>query len=324
MANFLRRLELAAEAATSRELLTNLSPDDVFGQLSLGTRHDEATQELKTIEGAADTLASTALYFSGRPVIGSIGIEADFASEILTDYKDLIVKLWATKGSPVASRGPVPDQDSARLHVTSLLHGSIGFLLEEIDLKAIPMFPTPLKIAADAAADLVVKVASESEDQFSEHLETLHARTFNSLQHLFKLLHKSEAAVRIVDARQDHLLNRELIDRGFVRLEQAKVDEDEITEEGLLQGIIPEGGRFEFRRSNGNLLEGKVAPTLSEAYLKRLEREQAIGKWFTATIRTKEIKRFNRSTISYTLVDLEEAVHPGLRGATPGTKKLSS
>ena len=130
--------------------------------------------------------------------------------------------------------------------------------------------------------------------------------------------------MRIVDARQDHLLNRELIDRGFVRLEQAKVDEDEITEEGLLQGIIPEGDRFEFRRSNGNLLEGKVAPTLSEAYLKRLEREQAIGKWFTATIRTKEIKRFNRSTISYTLVDLEEAVHPGLRGATSGTKKLSS
>jgi hypothetical protein len=310
MANYLRRSELLAEAATAKRLIDELPADDVFGRLSLESRQEQVVSELTDTTSASETLASTALYFSGDPVIGSVGIEATFASAVLTDYKDLIVKLWATKDSQVASRGPVPDQDSARLHVTSLLHGSIGFLLEEIDLKAIPMFPTPLKVAADEAADLIIQIATESELQFSEQLETLHPRTFGSVQQLFKLLHRSRAGVRIVDSRQDKALDRESIDRGYVRLEQAQVEEDEIREEGLLQGIIPEGGRFEFRRTNGELLEGKVAPTLSEAYLRRLEREQAMGRWFLATIRRKEIRRFSRSTVGYTLLDLQEVIQP--------------
>ena len=319
MANFLKRAELNADAATTRALLNQLADEDILGRLSLGYQQDEFDRQLKEAEGAPDTLASTALYFGGRPVIGSIGIEADFASEVLADYKDLIVKVWATTENDVASRGPVPDQASAKLHVTSLLRGSMGFLIEEIDLKATPMFPTPLKLAADAAADLVISVARESDEQFTAQLEGLHPRVFLSVQHLYNLLHKSEAVLRLVDSHQDELLNRDSIDKGYVRLEQAQMEESEIKVEGLLQGIIPEGARFEFRLRTGQLIEGSVAPTMSEAYLTRLERDQAIGKYFNARIQQKDVRRFGRTTTKYTLLDLEEpgATADGVNGPTP-------
>jgi hypothetical protein len=83
------------------------------------------------------------------------------------------------------------------------------------------------------------------------------------------------------------------------------IEEIPIVEGGLLLGLIPNAGRFEFQSEAGIYREGKVASTLSEAYLKRLEEEQYQGKWFRATMVEKEVRRFGKTTKTYTLVDLE-------------------
>ena len=244
MAKYLQQSAIRSDLSAVDGLLQLLPAEDTLGRMSLQSRHDELSKELSQLKGSQDTLASTALYFGGRPVIGSAGIEAEFAATAISDFKDLIVKVWATKDYEVASYGPVRDQDSARLHITALLHGSMGFLIEEIDLKAVPLFPTSLKLATDDASNLIRKIASESEEVFQQQLDLLHPRVFTSIQRFFKDLHKAEANVRIVDAVADTALSRESVDKAFVRLEEVNIEEVPIEENGILLGLIPNAGRF--------------------------------------------------------------------------------
>jgi len=301
---------MEAELSGIEQLLRSLAEEDALGRMSLNARRQQLLEQLEHLGAQLSTLASTALFFGGGPVIGSRGIQAEFASKVLDDYRDSVVNMWASVEGEVASRGPVPDQDSARLHVTELLHGSVGFLIEEIDLKALPLFPSSLKKAAEAIDDLIVSVAKESDEDFEKELEQLHPRVFRAVERLIKGLHQAEATIRIVDESRDEVLTTQDVDKAYIRLEATSIEEDQFTEDGLLIGLLPYGERFEFRRSGGQLITGKVSPSLSEIYLKRLLEEQAINKWWKATIAKREIRRFGRSIVKFLLLDLQEIEQP--------------
>jgi hypothetical protein len=138
----------------------------------LNSRKRELLAKLENLGAEHNTLASTALFFGGKPVIGSRGIQAEFASKVLDDYRTSVINMWASAEKDFASRGPVPSQDSARLHVTELLHGSVGFLIEEIDQEATPLFPSPLKKAAEAIDELIISVAKQSDEDFESNLSS--------------------------------------------------------------------------------------------------------------------------------------------------------
>jgi hypothetical protein len=310
MATFLDRSGIAAELSGIEQLLRSLPEEDALGRMSLNVRRQQVLEQLEHLGEQRSTLASTALFFGGKPVIGSRGIQAEFASKVLDGYRDSVINMWASAEGEVASRGPVPDQDSARLHVTELLHGSVGFLIEEIDLKALPLFPSPLKKAADAIDDLIVSVAKESDENFERELEQLHPRVFRAVERLIKDLHQAEATIRVVDESRDEILTSQDVDKAYVRLEATNIEEDQFTDDGLLIGLLPYGERFEFQRPGGQLITGKVSPSLSEIYLKRLLEEQAVNKWWKATILRREVRRFGRSIEKFLLLDLQEIAQP--------------
>lgn len=310
MAAFLDRSGITAELSGMEQLLRSLPEEDALGRMGLDSRRRQLLEQLELLGEKRSTLASTALFFGGKPVVGSRGIQAEFASKVLDDYRDSVINMWASTEGEVASRGPVPDQDSARLHVTELLHGSVGFLIEEIDLKALPLFPSPLKKAADAIDDLIVSVAKESDEDFERELDRLHPRVFRAVERLIRDLHQAEATIRVVDESRDEVLTNHDIDKAYVRLEATSIEEDQFTEDGLLIGLLPYGERFEFRREGGQLITGKVSSSLSEMYLKRLLEEQAINKWWKATIARREIRRFGRSTEKFLLLELQEIEQP--------------
>jgi len=303
---YLRSSEIRAELASVESLLSELPEVDVVGRNSLEALRASLAEDLRQIEEGIDTLASIALYFGGGPVIGSTGIDAQFASKVIASYQDLVSKIL-TNPDPRSEETHVRASGSVEhLHVTALLHGSMGFLIEEIEPRAVPLFPTPLKQATDRADDVIVKLADAGDETFEQQVEYLGPPAFNAARHFFTTLHRAEATIRVVDSSHDATLRRDDVDRAFVRLEDSSVEENDITEEGLLVGIIPVGGRFEFRRDNGELIAGKVAPTLSEAYLRRLESEQAIGRRWRATIKRREVQRFGRVKETYKLVDLKD------------------
>ena len=308
MARFVKSAALSSELAQIDALLRRMPAEDVLGRMGLTSRRDEISAELASLREGVNTLASTALYFGGRPVIGSTAIRSDFAADVLYGFKDLVVKLWAeTNQADMGARGPITNQGQVELHVTELLHGSVGFLLEEVDLKGQPLFDSPTKLASSRASSLIEDVAAPEEGRFQRSMETIHPRVFQSTLGFFGVLHRAEATIRIADVSRDFLLDRAAVDRGFVRLEETKVDEDEITPTGQLIGLIPIGGRFEFQPTSGELIRGKVAPTMSETFLQRVHDEQAIGRHFQAKIRKRTVRRFGQSVDEYTLIELRDA-----------------
>ncbi len=308
MAHFLKSASLSSEIAQIEALLRRLPEEDILGRIGLASRRDELSAELSSLQEGIDTLASTALYFGGRPVIGSSAIRADFAAEIISGFKDLVVKVWATANlQDVGARGPIHNQGEVELHLTGLLHGSMGFLIEEVDVKGQPLFDSPTKLAADKAANLLVDIADAEDEKFQKSIETIHPRVFQSALSFFGSLHRSDATIRVVDNSRDVALDKVSVDRAYVRLEETKVDEDEDVVEGQLIGLIPYGGRFEFQPRAGRLIRGKVAPTMSESFLQRLQDEQAIGKWFRARVRRRTITRFGQSNEEFLLVELRDA-----------------
>lgn len=277
--------------------------------MGLQSRLMRLTNEIGNEAASELNLASAALYFGGKPVVGSVGIEAEFAATAIADFQDLVVRVFATSSeSMVGLRGPVPNQNSARLHVTALLHGSMGFLIEEIDTVGSPMSPTPLKYATDEATNLIASLPTMSEEEFQQQLEKIHPRVFASAQSFFKHMHRNEASVRLVNHAADRTLSNEAVNAAFIRLEESSLEEAPIEEAGLLLGILPNAGRFEFKSESGVIREGKVAPTLSEAYLKRIEEEHGIGKWFLAKMTKKEVRRHGRTSTTLTLTELSEIV----------------
>lgn len=308
MANFLKSAALASELTQLDALLRKMPPEDVLGRLGLTSRRDEISAELGSLREGLNTLASTALYFGGRPVIGSAAIRSDFAVDVLYGFKDLVVKLWAeTNQAEIGSRGPITNQSQVEFHITELLHGSVGFLLEEIDLRGQPLFDSPTKLAANRASLLIENVAAPEESKFQQSIETIHPRVFQSALGFFGVLHRAESTVRVFDITRDFLLDRTAVDRGFVRLEETKVEEDEIVPAGQLIGLIPIGRRFEFQPTDGELIRGKVAPTMSESFLQSLHDEQAIGRYFHAKIRRRTVRRFGQTIDEFTLIELRDA-----------------
>ncbi|HMD16782.1 MAG TPA: hypothetical protein VKH18_08950 [Terriglobales bacterium] len=312
MPSRLESRHLAAELAALDQLLASLRNEDAVGRMGLQSRREELYAELNRLQQHPETAASVALLFGGRPVVGSRGIESTFAASVVSDFQELVTNVWATaENDQVGRRGPVPDRQRSQLHITSLLHGSVGFLLEELEDDN-ALFPSPLKKAAERAAQVVAAFAADDDARFAEMLESVDQRVLSTTREFLRKVHRGGATLRLVEGEHELELNDQSIVRAYERAESASIEESEEEVRGQLLGLIPIGRRFEIQTESGDILSGIVAPTLSESYLQKLHDEQLVGKQCSGRIRRKRILRFGRATDSVLLLDLA-AVTPQSR-----------
>jgi hypothetical protein len=298
--------QVAAELAAIESLIVNLAPDDYAGLLGLEHKRDALQARLEELQTVERHTASVALYFGGKPVLGGLGIEADFGASIVSTFQELVSKVWAIQGGMLASRGPVRDQGGATLHITDVVHGSFGFLLEEIDERGEPMFTSPLKVATDTASALLESFGSEDEQAFAAAIEDISPRVFVSVKDFFRSMHRGDAIARVVSDAAEIIMDARSVERAYGRVESTDVVEDEIRREGELLGVIPVGRRFEFRAADGTLLRGGIGPAFGESYLARIRDEQFAGRRWRAVLRRRETRRGGNISERYTLMDLRE------------------
>lgn len=296
---------LSSELALIERLLENLSTDDLAGRIGLEYQRDEFRRRIAGLHDEGHQAAGVALYFGGKPVIGGLGIEAGFASGIIATYQELVSKVWALEGGTLAARGPLREQEGSTLHITSVVHGSFGFLLEELN-KQEPLFGSPLKQATDNAAELLDSFGSRDEQRFARALEDISPRVFSSVREFFRALHRSEAICRVVRDGGESLFDSATVQLAYDRVETSDVAEDEVIVEGELLGVIPVGRRFEFRALDGGLIRGGIGPDFGESYLVRIHNEQLVGRRWRAVIRRRETRRAGNPVESYTLLDLRD------------------
>jgi len=303
MASQLLTQHLSAELSTLDQLLGTLPQEDVLGRIGLESRRREVADELAALEENPEQLASVALLFGGQPVRGSIGIESTFAADAVSTFQQLVTNIWASEEGNVGRRGPVERQNRSQLHITSLLHGSVGFLLEEVDPQN-RLMPSALKQASDRATEIVAAFTATDDEPFRRVLESVDNRVLGSTREFLTRLFRGGATLHLVEGNVDLQLAFPEVRRGYERAENANIEELEEAVSGQLLGLIPIARRFEIRRENGEIISGSVAPTLSESYLEHLKEQKVVGQKCRAVVRNKRITRFGRVSDNYVLVDL--------------------
>lgn len=309
----IRKLEidhLTAQLAAVNALLESAPLTDYIGRISLESRREEIRGKLAQLGQVEDRQARVVLSFGGQPVVGSAGIQASFVSSAIGSFQEIMTRTWGVEhGGAVAARGPIRNEEQSQLHVTEIMHGSFGFLLEELDAQGEPLFPSALKQAADTVADLIGSFADANEERFTAMIEEINPRVFISVKKFFNAVYQDKAVFRLVEGDRDERFDEEAVARAWQRAEHSRIDQEQIKVEGHLLGLIPLGRRFEFVPSVGDVIRGKVGTDLSHSYIERIANQPFyLNKTWAAVLDKKLVERPDGSiSTSYTLLQLNEA-----------------
>ncbi len=286
---------LSSEITTVSELLNSAkSSNDIVGELQLEHRLKLLTEQLSKLKENTlnDNSASVALFFGGKPVLGSKGIAAEFAGLALEQFQNLISKTFATcEVGELGERGRIPFKAQSELMVTGLARGSFGFVLDEMSDQT-EIEASELSHVIDKATHLIRDTAAQDDAVFENMVEELDPRTLIALRDFFANLDTSEATLRVVEKDTDIILDAPAIHRGKIRTEATSIEEETTEIAGTLVGFLPEHRKFEIRTSDGNLIYGSATKEAVDQFEKASE--SVIGKPCLAKVTIKTVSPLNR------------------------------
>jgi hypothetical protein len=261
--NKLERAALEADLAAVQALLSQRTrEEDPIGWMHFQSRVKENERRLQAITAELDTTASVALFFGGRPVIGSRGIDADFGGKALEHFQNAVSTQLAALQGTVGARGPIQLRARGQLLVTDVARGSIGFVLEEAQPES-QLVDSQVKSALDGVVDAIHRIGSPDEDAFEAAIEAVDNRVLSSVKAFFKLMDEAGATLRIVEGHQDFSFQREAVEVARKRIDDLEIDEDTIEETGIFY-LLPDSRRFELHLPDGGVLRGTLSPEVSE------------------------------------------------------------
>lgn len=253
----LERDRLLAEAHSLESIIEDLDSEDIMSKIGLQDRLAEIREEIYALEIPYDRNASLALFFSGAPVIGQRGIESEFASQAVGRFQDLVSKIMADELSGLGERGPIPARATSTMHITNIVRGSFGFLLEEMNDQG-EMVETALERAVEGAGKLLMAYSGENEEEFQIALGDTNGRIANAARDIFQLLSANDATLRLLTSQIDHSFYKADLDIALDRALSSNVEETVVSLNGVIAGLLPEGHMFEFR-SNDETIRGKIS-----------------------------------------------------------------
>lgn len=313
----LKKLEVdvlrADLAAVTALLAARTEDDDPVGWLQLSSRKADIENELTQLEAVPETRAAVALFFGGRPVLGSKGIEASFAGKAIDRYQDLVGKRYAAlESGPLGDRRRIPTSSThAQMLITEVARGSFGFVLEEA-AETSSFFDTSLKKVVDEISELIHRLSVVDEEGFEAVVNTLDNRLLASLKDFFKTLDEAGATLKLVEGQKEYVLQREDIERARVRvdsMEEIGEQEQEVT--GIVY-LLPDSQRFElYPTDTGTVRKG----TVTADCLKELRGEAAaipadvLGRPWRVRLKVREVhQRSGAAKVSHTLTQMIERV----------------
>jgi len=287
---------LRAELNSVQELLRQAhDAGDPVGELQYSHRQEILQKEIEEIEKTETTSASVALFFGGKPVLGSKGIAAEFAGSALEKFQDLVTRTFAkAELGPLGRRGPIPQKENTQLMVTELARGSFGFVLDEMSEQS-ELQETALKLMVDEVARIVEDTGSPNEPDFEAIVESLDPRTLIALKDFFVILDSSEATIRIVDDERDFLLDKYAVHRGRLRTEATSIEEKETFATGQILGFLPEHRKFELKPVDGEIIYGSVSKEAAEQYQAMVTSgTDVVGRHWQVKLTVRTVKPLNR------------------------------
>ncbi len=295
MIRALKVSSLLADLAATQALLDRRDKNsDPIGWFQLSKRRDQLSHLAQQLESRHETHASVALYFGGRPVVGSKGIEATFAGKALEIYQDMLAKRVARLsrgGEDLSDRGRVPGRANSSLMVTEIARGSFGFVLEEPESNA-DLVDSALKKAIDEVSELLHSISAKDLDGMEDEAEILDSRLLLSVREFFRLLDDSGATIRVTTDHRQISLSRDQVEAGRSRVDTLEWAERVKKLEGILY-IVPDSQRFDLEPlGGGETIRGKVSSKCIKALRENGDSRlhEVLGKHVKAELIEKEVR----------------------------------
>jgi len=321
----LRKIEIDALkadlAAIENLLLARTSEEDPIGYFQFSQRKEELESKLSEMVESRSERAGVALYFGGRPTVGSRGIIADFGAKALSSFQDVISTMFATLEGPVGSRGPVRQRDRSQMLLTDAVRGSFGFILEEPEATQLSSEEeNELKGVVQEVVDLIYRTAEPGMDEFDEIANAVDDRVLTSIRGFFHLIDEAGATLRLVERERDFLLQRDQIERARLRIDNMSVEVRQGDFRGRLY-IVPASRKFELHISDDDVLKGFVTTqclqqiTISSSHEIR---PNILGQILTVKLEVRQIElKGQASKFSYKLLEVynEDSAPNLFRGA---------
>lgn len=294
------RLSLESEIKEIREILASIPNENVIERIAFEERL--ATAEIALAKAPVSRISEKArLTFRGRPVIGSHGISADFASKASGAFTDAFSAVAASLNKSLNFMGPIPDKGRNQLLITGTAIGSFGF---EFELPATQedLFPEPEKgeEALEKIQALLRTTAEGSDDDVAELVEEIHPRAVRKVAEFLGYLAQQDSwcglefknhFFRFSDIQQ--------LQSSVERLQDENIQEQQESYLGEFQGVLPGARTFEFKLSDqSGLIKGKVDPAIEDPDI--LNRE-----WLHKHVHVKlHVIRVGQGRPRFTLLDL--------------------
>lgn len=294
---------LKAELVSVKALLQSaLDIDDPIGEMQYTHRKQELESKIRELEEQHHCGARLALFFGGKPVLGSLGINAGFAGPVLEKYQTIVSKVYSyMERGELGTRGKVAFLGDNDLMVTDLAKGSFGFVLEEADNQ---LMDTAVKAAVEHVSTMLQKCGSDSEDSFEEVIDEIDKRVLDALGEFFAHLHKSEASVRLVDDNDEFTLDLSSIDRACQRIKSTQIDEDTTRGAVTLIGFLPEHRRFEAKLPTGESIHGTATPEAAAQFHELAMKHRVLQQTWELEIQKRVFKARNaQERVSYKLIE---------------------
>ncbi len=307
----LEREFLQADLTQVRALLHQSPPDeDPIEHFQFTHRVRELEARLAVLPSAIEAApAAIALFFGGRPVVGSHGIKANFGTKAVGHFQKLVSQRFASdEQGPLASRGRVPLAEETQLLVTDVVRGSFGFVLEAAaDLADSRV---SLKVVIDEVADTLSRMAAPDDALFDEACAIVDDRQLGTLKEFFKLLDDEGASLRLVEGERDFELDGAAVSRARNRVEGLSIEDRNDAFTGQIVGWTQYSHRFELQlHDDSTVVVGLVARDVMDRAIQ--ESLNPLNRHFRVSLKIREVRARNRPPkLAYTLLGMEPADAP--------------
>jgi hypothetical protein len=301
--SYLRELETRqAEIVGLKSLLLHM-PDDPIAKPLLTSRLQGLETELAALEKHPPARPEAELLFAGRPAVGSVGLDAKFASKVLDSFQDMVANHYsALRHGAVGSRGPRTGDEEARLCLTALPRGSFGLLLTQPQAEDF-IAAAQLSNAMDQITSLV-EAAASGDAAFADAVEKFHPRVLTPFDRFLSALENQEASIQLRTTTRQCALSVEQVRAAKSRVADTKSETETIRAHGVCRGILLESWRFDFNPDGQPPISGILANSVTDEQAKAmlsLVDQPAEAELRTTRMRTRS--GFGRPT--YELLSLE-------------------
>jgi hypothetical protein len=257
------RREFIQAQILETDRLIQLTGDHPLMAPALAQRKAEFENELKELPPPSKQPPRTVLFFAGGPVLGTRGIDAQFASSIINHFVQMVKSQYAAvKHGGVGTRGIRRGEAEAGLMLTGTPRGSFGLELSQPACED--------WVASGQVADVLVQLtkliesAGKDDESFAFALDDVSPRVLQRLKEFFKVASDGKARMRIVSGDLECQLDETNIAQAFERVREAKTEDNTVEWPGIFRGATLDTWRFDFRTDDGNNITGRMGENVTD------------------------------------------------------------